>query len=381
MINQLAWRQLTNEKLRLFAAVAGITFIAMLQLMQFGFSAALFTTATTVYSKLQADLVLVSTHYEYMIAPGDIPRRRLYQTLMHKDVKSVASVHLSIAPFKDAETHDTRQVLLIGVSPDEDAIDAASIGANLAQLKIADTVLLDSRSRPEYRPILARFRRDGILVAEATGRRIEVTGLFEMGLGFTGNANMLTSDSTFRRIFSTHEGAIQLGLVRLNPGSDVEAVRASLAAALPADVQVVTREQFLQMERDYWDRTQPVGFIFNSGLFVALIVGAVIVYQILYTDVTGHLPEYATLKAMGYRDRSLYMVVIQEAVILSVLAFPVGLVFALGIYYLTREVTGLPVTMTFARIATVFSLTMVMCTLSGLMAMRKLKSADPADAF
>lgn len=95
------------------------------------------------------------------------------------------------------------------------------------------------------------------------------------------------------------------------------AARARLAAMLPNDVVVLTLEAFVKQEMDYWADRVAIGFIFNLGSLMGLPVGVVIVYSILYTDVTDHLNEYATLKAIGYLDRQLFSVVIQESLILS----------------------------------------------------------------
>ena len=381
MIHRLAWQQLTHERLRLLAAVAGITFAVLLQLMQFGFRDALYTSSVFVHSRLQADIVLISAQYEYIIAPGRFPRRRLYEAMMLKDVESVAAMHMGLLPFKDPLTRQDRQVLCLAFSPDDLVFDLHSMNADGNQIRLADTLLFDAKSRQDFRPVIERVQREGVVVTDMAGRRVEITGLFELGVSFTGNPFVMTSDSTFRRLVYHPEGTIEVGLVRLKPGSDVGLARATLAAAMPPDVKVMTRQEFADLELSYWDKTSPIGFIFSLGLFVGLLVGAVIVYQILYTDVTEHLAEYATLKAMGYRDRSLQLVVMQEAVILSVLGFPVGLLLAQGLYAVTRRATGLPMVMTGARVVLVFGLILFMCTLSGLLARRKLKSADPADAF
>jgi putative ABC transport system permease protein len=381
MIHRLPWRQLTKEKLRLLAACAGITFAVLLQLMQFGFRDALYTSSTLVHTRLMADLVLTSSQYEFIVAPGTFPRQRLYEAQMFEQVASVGSMQMGIVPFKDPVTRRDRQVLMLAFSPDNPAFDLASMHAEVDKLRLADTAFFDASSRSDFRPVIERVRKDGSVRAEVAGRRIEINGLFDLGVSFTGNAHMITSDATFRRLMHRPEGATDVGLVRLKPGSDVAAVQTALTAALPPDVKVMTPRQFADLELSYWNKNSPIGFVFNLGVLVGLFVGAVIVYQILYTDVSSHLPEYATLKAMGYRDHSLSLVVLQQAVILSVLGFPVGFVLAQGLYAIARQATGLPIVMTVARVVMVFGLTVLMCGMSGLLAMRKLKSADPADAF
>lgn len=381
MIHRLAWYQLTNEKRRLLAALAGITFAVLLQLMQFGFRDSLYRSSTLVHASLKADLVLTSPQYSYLVVPGTFPRRRLYQALGLTHVDSVAALHLGLVALRDPTTREDRQGLMMAFDPGEDVFDLAALNIDVDRIKVADTVLLDGRSRAELRPLIARVRQEGVVVAEVSGSRIELTGLFDLGVSFTGQTHLMSSDYTLRRILQRPESRLEIGLVRLKPGTDVEAARAALAAMLPPDVKVLTRAAFIKVEQDYWDRATPIGFIFMLGTFVGLLVGAVIVYQILYTDVTDHLPQYATLKAMGYRDRSLSSVVIQEAVILSLLAFPVGVALAQGVYVLARDATGLPIFMTVRRVVLVFGLTVGMCGLAGMLAMRKLRAADPADAF
>lgn len=381
MIHRLPWRQLTYEKFRLLAAGAGITFAVLLQLMQFGFLDALYTSSVLVHTRLLADLVITSAQYEYIVSTGTFPRRRLYEAQMFKQVESVGSLQMGIVPFRDPVTRQDHQVLLLAVSPDNPAFDLALLNADPEKIRIADAVLFDGRSRSGFLPVIERVRREGAIRTDMAGRRIEIAGLFDLGVSFSGNAHMITSDSTFRQIMHRSEGSTDVGLVRLRPGSDIDAVRTALAAALPPDVKIMTRQQFADLELGYWNRNSPIGFIFNLAVLVGLFVGAVIVYQILYTDVSDHLPQYATLKAIGYRDQALSLVVLQQALILSVLGFPVGFVLAQGLYLVTRAATGLPIVMTGARVVMVFGLTVLMCGASGLLAIRKLKSADPADAF
>ena len=123
------------------------------------------------------------------------------------------------------------------------------------------------------------------------------------------------------------------------------------------------------------------GIIFGSGVIVALLFGIVIIYQVLSLEVNSRLPEYATLKAMGFSDGYLALIVLQQAVLMAVLSYIPGFLMALGIYAAGRVVTHLPVTMTVARAVGVFLASLVMCSFSGLMAIRILRRADPVDLF
>ena len=114
---------------------------------------------------------------------------------------------------------------------------------------------------------------------------------------------------------------------------------------------------------------------------MGFVVGAIIVYQILFADVSDHLAEYATLKAMGYPNRYLFGVVFQEAIILSVLGYLPGMLISLGLYRLTADATKLPMQMTLSLGLSVVGLAILMCCVSGAIALRKIRSADPAEIF
>jgi putative ABC transport system permease protein len=121
--------------------------------------------------------------------------------------------------------------------------------------------------------------------------------------------------------------------------------------------------------------------MFGLGVMMGFIVGAVIVYQILYTDVSNHLAEYATLKAMGYKQSFLSKVVFEESIILAVLGYIPGFLLSEILYNLTRQDTNLPVVMTIDLAFFVLILTIIMCFIAGSIAIRRLKYADPADIF
>jgi putative ABC transport system permease protein len=381
MLHKLAWYQLVSEKRRLMAALAGIAFAVLLQLMQFGFRDALFTSSTVFHNALVADLVLTSSQYEYVLATGTITRRRLYQALALPEVESVAAVYMGVAPFKNTVTREDKRIFVIAFDPEQVVLNVPSVIENARQVKVPDVAIFDARSRPDFGPVADEFRQQGSVITEIGGRRTRIGGLFELGVSFAGNGHLIMSDASFRKMFNRPDGVMEFGLVRLKPGTNIHEAQAALTNLLPNDVRVLTRPEFAALEQRFWDTNSPIGFIFLLGTLVGLLVGAVIVYQILYTDVSDHIGEYATLKAMGYTDRALAFVVLEEALILSISGYPIGFLLAQVLYAAARDATHLPIEMTVPRAVLVFVLTIVMCVGSGLMAMRKLRSADPAEVF
>lgn len=378
----LAWLQLIKQKGRLLAAVAGIAFAVILALVQLAFQDALYTSITQLYSHFSADLVLISPRYQCVIATENFPERRLYQALAVDGVDSIASLYMDMAQWKNPVNHHERQIFVVGFKPHPGVFDLPVVNDNLARIDQPGEILFDEGSRPEFGPVGKLFRQSGSVVTELSHRRVEVVGLFRVGASFANDGNIITSDMNFLQLVPYRKfGIVDVGLIKLKPGVGVEATQAKLAELLPDDVTVLTKQGFLDREMKYWGGSLPIGFIFRVSLVMGLVVGAVIVYQILYSDVSEHLSEFATLKAIGYSDRRLFWVVLQEALILSVLGFIPGLVLALGVYQIARAATVLPIHMTLLRLVVVYPLTALMCTVSGVLAVRKLRSADPAEIF
>ncbi|MCY7336386.1 MAG: ABC transporter permease DevC [Chamaesiphon sp.] len=379
----LAWLQLSHEKIRLLVAIAGISFADILMFMQLGFRDALFDSAVKFHTNVNGDIFLVSPQSTALIAMKSFPRRRLYQTLAFKGVDSVTPIYLGFGIWKNPEQKNTRQIMVIGFNPaDKELFQLPGISENIDKMQLPDTYLFDEKSREQFGDIPKIFNSGQRVRTEVDGRKIDIGGLFTLGASFGADGNLMTSDTNFARMFKQRDrGLIDIGVVKLQPGANVPATIAAMQAYFPKDVRVFSKEQFIDFEKSYWQSGTSIGFIFTLGTVMGFIVGIVIVYQILYTDVADHLSEYATLKAMGYTDFYLLTVVFQEALILSIVGFFPGMLAAVGLYTMTRNATSLPLLMTVARATTVLILTMIMCTISGAIAVRKLRAADPADMF
>lgn len=378
----LAWLQVSREPNRLMVAMAGIAFADMLMFMQLGFQRALFESNTKLHRSLTTDLVLISPQARNIVNLTSFPRRRLYQALSIPGVAAAKPLYTDFVDWKNPQTGLKTSILLIGFKPDDQMFEIPEVNQQKDQLKLPDTLLFDDGSRGDYLKTIAALRQGQPVSTEVRERKMKITGLFNSGASFAADGNVITSDLNFLRIFSERRpNQVSAGLIMLQPGADPIQTAAALRANLPNDVRVLTKVEFAQFEEKYWSENTPIGFIFTLGTGIGFIVGVVIVYQILSSDVADHLAEYATLKAMGYKDGYLLVVVFQEALILAILGFLPGSAIATGLYALTRGATSLPLFMTLERTITVLVLTIIMCMLSGMVAMRKLRSADPAEIF
>ncbi len=378
----LAWLNLIHEKKRFFAAVAGIMFAVVMMMFQVGLKKAMFSQVIAPLLQMDGDLVLVSTQYEYFGVSKGFPRRRLVQAQALPEVESIASIYGGGLPMLNPETGATREVFVMAFDPTEHPFSNPQILSQQDKLKREGVALYDSLSRKEMGDFAKLLARDGKVVTEVANKKIIVEGLFEMGPTFLADGNMLINKDTFVQIWPGGDpGVISAGLITLKPGSDALAVMNQLREYLPNDVKIMTRQQFITNEQDYWEKRTPVGFVIGASMIVSLIVGAVIVYQILYTDVADHLEEYATLKSIGFRDNYFRNLILQESFILTVFGFVPGLGVTAGLYYLTRTLANMPTHLNLFTCTLVFGLTLLMCMTAGFLATRKLRQANPAEIF
>lgn len=378
----LGWLQLWHKPVRLAVAVAGIAFAVLLILMQLGFRSALFESTLRFHERFRYDIALFSPDSVFIVRPAPFSIRRLYQAMGQTEVASVSPVYIFPATWKNPWTNDRRSINAVGLDPELDELDTPGFAAGHALLRQQDVVLFDAASRPEFGPVGAKFRAGEPILTEVNDRSVEVVGLVEIGPSFGIDGTVLTSVDNWLRLFPERSrNQIQLGLVTLRDGADPAAVRDQLRSYLPADVLVMTKQEFAAREKAYWNGATPIGYVFAFGAIMGLVVGAIIVYQILFADVSEHLREYATLRALGYRNRFVSGIVIQEAVILAALGFLPGVAAAWWLYRSAAAATRLPLHLTGDRVLTVLLLTLAMCAISGFLALRRVRKLDPAEVF
>src|SRR5688500_1267549 len=97
----VAFLQLRKHPRRLVIAVAGIAMSSLGILCQMGFEDSLFRSATRLFQEFNADLVVISPQYQFMVLPAQFSERRLYQSLSVPGVSSFSAVRLGIAPLKN----------------------------------------------------------------------------------------------------------------------------------------------------------------------------------------------------------------------------------------------------------------------------------------
>jgi putative ABC transport system permease protein len=389
----LSWLNLIHNKGRFALSLAGVGFAVVLMFVEAGFYNALLDSTVALVDRFDADLVIVSKVKTTLQAWGGAPRRRLAQALGVPGVADVSPLYLegTRSVWRSERTGQRRVLRVLGVDPDDPALADPEVKRHAADLRQPNRALFDRASSSVYGRPDERSRGD-----ELSGRAVGVGGTFCIGTDFVYEGNAVVGESGFAHYFPARTGSalrdVEVGMVRLADGADPVEVKRRIEEVLKVgipsphnaggdDVMVLSRDEFRDQERTYWRTSTPVGFVFGLGLVMGLIVGVVICYQVLATDVADHLPEFATLKAMGYSDGYLAGVVLKQALLLAIVGFVPGVILSGLLYLVLGQLTGLPLLLSPPRAAVVLLLTVVMCSASGMLTVRKLRSAQPADLF
>ncbi|MGV2827350.1 ABC transporter permease DevC [Myxosarcina sp. GI1(2024)] len=378
----LGWAQLSHQRVRLLVAVAGIAFADILIFMQLGFYNSIFGGVTRLHEHLNGDLFLVSSRAKFLDDGQTFSRRHLYQAAAVEGVASASPFYYSHAGWVNPWNKKVTNVAILAFDPARPVLNLPEVNQQLDRIKLPDKVLVDRRARPDLGPIAETFARGETITTEISERRISVSGMFTFGSTLFVEGYLITSDWNYLRLYGADSiENLKVGVLSVKSEQNLSTVKQQVRASLPREVAVMTHQEFIEAEKEFWDKNHPAGTIFNFGVAMGFVVGVVIVYQVLFADVNDHLAEYATLKAMGYPDKSLLAIVFQEAVILAVLGFLPGFSVSLGMYGLLETLTKMPLAMQSQVALRVFFLTVTMCLASGAIAIRKLQSADPAEIF
>lgn len=371
---RLAWRLLWHDPARLATSLGSLAFAVFLMLIQMGFRNSLIDSATAMLSSLDGEVFIQSKGKDCSVERDTVPEVRVQQALSVDGVAAAYPLWFAAESWRNLEDGTYRPIRVLGVRVEDPIFLAPDLREEVKKLGAPNAALIDRRSRSYYGRIgegPAQVRRHGL----------NVVGTFSMAADLEVDGNLIVSDETFVRIKQGLPAGVELIALKIRAGEDPGVVARRLQQALPGDVAVRTREEMMALDREHWDTGTPVSLIVFLGMTMGFVVGVVICYQILFTEVADHLAEFATLRAMGFSRFYVMLVVVSEAMLLSVVGLVPSLLAGWGIYRVMEAFTGLLLTLTFERIAFVSTVTVLMCVFAGILAVRKVLEADPAELF
>jgi len=384
----LAAKNLAHDPRRLLIAICGIGFAVVLIFMETGFENALFDSTVKLFEDMNADIVIASKAQYALLSGETFPRRRLYQARGCTGVEGVYPIYIEM--YRGVWKPPGRKgnpIRVLAFDPQDPVFAIRSVAECGPRLQQPETALIDAKSKAKHgvpESLEEVLRQRG---GELSEKALRLVGTFEMGTDFISDGNLIMSAANFAEYFPYRAGGedplsiVDVGIVHVCPGADVQTVKNNLQQNLPRDVAVYTKQDFIAHETKFWADSSPIGFVFFMGTMIGFMVGVIICYQIIYSDIADHMAEFATLKAMGYRNRYFIAFVFQESLYLSVLSFAPGLLVSMAVFQALAAGTGLLMILNLQRVAFVFVLTAVMCIVSGCLAMHKVLAADPAELF
>lgn len=372
----LAWYNTFQNKKRTLAAIGGISFSLLLILMQLGFLMTARITSGLVYSFFDYDLIMTSAAYESMNTAGSFDKTRLVQAGVAGGVAEIATLNYSRARWRDPANNDLgSSCMLMGFDLNAHFIPDEEAREGLPKILQKDVVMLDVWSHPDYGE--KRIGKNATL----NNMPVTINALFKMGISFHAEGSAIVNLETFQNIARTDPREVTFGLIKIAKGADVEKVRQNLQATLPDDVLIFERNKFIEAEQNYFIKVKPIGIMFQAGAFVAFAVGAVILFQVLSTEISNRLREFATLKAVGFSNYYIYKVGATQALLFAAMSYIPALPLGYLVSFVVKKASRLPMYLPWELALFVFFLAILMCIISGILALQKVRKADPAELF
>lgn len=388
----LAWKNLTHDPRRLAIALSGVTFAVVLMFMERGFQNALFDSTVQLVKQFEADIIISCKSRYSLSASSRFPAALLTSARGCTGVKATYPIYLEnyLAALRKPH-HVSRPIRVVGCD-----VRAKLLVPELQQVVDAHrrwllgphTALIDVQSKESIYGIDPTQPTPAApLALYLANQDLRLVGTFDLGTDFANDGTLLMSVENFADYFALRAfpadplTQADVGLVICEDPAEREQVRDRLRRKLGQRVDVRTRDEFMDTEIAFWDDNTPIGAIFKVGVIMGFAVGVLICYQVLFNDISDHLSEFATLMAMGYSSRYFLLLVIRESVYLALLGFIPGVGISWLLFQIISSATGLTMTLSLFEVGLTLSFTVTMCVLSGLFAVRKLLSADPASLF
>ena len=385
----LAWKNLTSNWKTLFIASGGVGFAVLLMFSQIGFRNGLFDSTVQLIRILDGDIFIVSKARYTLASEQRFDKDYLYRAKTVPGVKRIQSIYVGrVGTVLRVIGKPSRSIRVLGVPLEGRVFTSNYMDRQRTLIRDPDSALLDDRTKKMYgleRRNVKKLREQAV---ELSGKRINLVGFVQIGTDFVNDGTLVMSQESFAEYFALRSGLsantldqVDIGVVQLDVGANSKQIQKEIQAIAPQHWDVLTRDEIIQRDIRFWGQSTPIGIIFTVGTIMGLVVGTIICYQILFTEITDHIGEFATLKAMGYTGKYFFSLIMCQSVYLTVIGFFPATILTILMFHYLSESTGLVMFLTPSRIFTVFVLTLLMCIVGGSLAVRKLLSSDPASLF
>ncbi|MEM7473666.1 MAG: FtsX-like permease family protein [Planctomycetota bacterium] len=393
MRTPLAWKNLTSSWSKCALAATGVGFAVVLMFMQLGFSKALIENNVQVMSLFDTDVanLAVVSRARYNLSTEQRFSRRIFEDAASwPGIEASCTLSMERGASKvQVAGSAAKPIRVVAIQLGEpDFLKDDELYEKLMEADSIDSAIVDDRSKGFYNfgRLPEQLREQWIELNDSV---VPVQDTFLLGTDFGNDGTLLMSERVhakyfpYRNPFGQARDLVDIGFLKssTNDPQELEILAAKIESTAPQSIRVWPTKKLVKKEKDFWSKQTPVGNIFTIGLIMGLVVGAIICYQIQFTDITDHMPEFATLKAMGYSAWYFWSLILWQSLYLACLGFVPGILVARVLYMALSSLSGLTMEMDAWQIGQVWLLTLGMCIVSGAIAIRKLFNADPASLF
>lgn len=198
----IGWLQLSHNKARLIAAVAGVSVANLLVFMQLGILGALNGSTVAPYTMLNADIIISSEDGNTLTDSGNVARARMFQALGVPGVASATSLFIGNLPFSMTDGTSV-SLLAFGLDTSQPAFTSPALAASLGDLETENTALLDTQARGVPASAFEGLLQGQPFAFEVNGQTMNAIGTLEIGGGFLADGTVILSDQTFLRFFES----------------------------------------------------------------------------------------------------------------------------------------------------------------------------------
>jgi putative ABC transport system permease protein len=366
---------LLQHKLRLLVGLSGIAIALFLLILQIDSLDATRAKVTSLFSFFHFDLAIVPASYEILISPGTFERVRLSQARTVPQITGTEGVNIGVSSWSLPDRRTGDSILLIGLDNRPDFIRNPAVRRGLPLLADGRSILFDAYSQPDMGPVTVGQ------LGTLGDQRVEIAGLYRLGLFFYEPGSAIVSSSEFSRLTGRDRRDLTIGLLQTAPGADPRRVKRELEAKLPGDVRILTHDELIRQEQAYFVDTKPTGIMVDIGMVIACLVAVAIMVQVLSTEVGNRIKEYAVLKAMGFSPVFVYAIGIIQSMMLALFGVVPALLIAGAVLGYINYATHLPTGVGLGLVVLAMLVALATGVVAALSTLWRVGRADPAELF
>ncbi len=373
VIMPVATKMLFHNRLRFFMTVIGIAIAFFLAAAQIGLLVGWINTNSAIINHTGVDLWVMAKQTRTFDYGTAIPRHRVQQVRSVPGVSWAESMLIGWATWQHPQGKRIN-VEIVGLDDSFAGEPWEMTSGDINMVRQPDTVVTDEL----YREVLGVWSIND--EAEIEGHRV-IAGGFSRGVRtFTAAPFVFTSIRNAQKYTPYYrDDEISYVIAKIEPEADPAVVR-DLIAKEVNNVEVLTTTEFAERSVKYWMLETGVGITVIITAVLGMLVGAVIMSQTLFAITQDHLPNYATLLALGFHHKTLCNIVLSQSLSLGGLGIAIcTLLFALASDASSK--TPIPIETTVSVSLGLIMFSFLCCIAASWFSIRAIFKLDPVMVF